>query len=59
MTKEAAPKPNCNCAVCLWAKRRMTPLPWDANDRIGREEDLAENYRKFLAGELVSRDEKD
>jgi hypothetical protein len=52
MTKEAAPKPNCNCAVCLWAKRRI-------ESERAFEADLAENYRKFLAGELVSRDEKD
>lgn len=49
---EFAPKPGCDCAVCQWANRRI-----EREQRLAT--DLAENYRKYEAGELVSRDERD
>ena len=43
-----APLEGCNCAVCQWANRR-----------IRQEADLEANYAKYLAGLLVSSDERD
>lgn len=48
MTPESAPQPGCECAVCQWANRLLA-----------RDQDLADNYRRYEAGELVSKDEKD
>lgn len=46
---EFAPLDDCNCAVCVWAHRRA--------EREERQADELEmNYRRYLAGELVSRD---
>lgn len=44
-----APIFGCPCDICDWANRRI-----EAERRL--DEDLAANYRKYLAGELVSRD---
>jgi hypothetical protein len=49
MTDKYAPLDGCNCPVCDWANRRL-----EAQRRL--DEDLAANYAKYLAGELVSRD---
>jgi hypothetical protein len=40
-----APLDGCPCAVCVWA-----------NDRVARDADIALNYERYLAGDLVSRD---
>lgn len=52
MKDKTAPRPGCICAVCLWANRRIQREAW-------AEEDLRLNYEKYLAGELVSKDDRD
>ena len=47
-----APLPGCRCDVCNWANRRI-----ERERRL--DEDLAANYKKYEAGELVSRDERE
>lgn len=49
---EFAPKPGCECAVCQWANRRI-----EREQRL--DADLTENYQRYQAGELVSRDDRD
>lgn len=50
--KDHAPLEGCHCNVCNWANRRI--------EREEREFlDLFANYQRYLAGELVSRDETD
>lgn len=52
MEVEYAPKPGCNCDVCRWARARI--------DRERRQaEDLETNYKRYLAGDLVSKDARD
>lgn len=46
------PSPGCDCQPCQWANRRI-----ERESRL--EADLADNYRRYLAGELVSRDEEE
>lgn len=41
-----APQPGCDCEVCRFLRRRQ---------RI--DADLEANYQRYLAGDLVSRDE--
>jgi len=48
----AAPRMGCDCDVCVWARRRA-----DREHRLA--DDLETNYRRYLAGELVSRDGKE
>ncbi len=48
MEDQTAPRPGCNCPVCRWA-----------NDKRQKDEDLAANYEKYLAGELVSKDSRE
>lgn len=49
MEDQTAPRKGCPCTVCTWA-----------NDRIAAQRaldaDLAANYARYEAGELVSRD---
>lgn len=46
------PAPGCECAVCEWANRRI-----EREQRL--DEDLAANYTRYLAGDLVSRADED
>jgi hypothetical protein len=46
---KSAPRPGCNCDVCNWTNRLI-----EAQRRL--DEDLAANYERYLAGDLVSRD---
>ena len=43
----SAPRLGCRCPVCHWARRRAE-----------RDAELDENYKRYLAGLLVSRNEK-
>lgn len=52
MEDQTAPRPGCDCAVCTWANRII-----ERNRRLDAE--LDSNYRRYLAGELVSREEKE
>lgn len=47
-----APLAGCECAVCEWANRRI-----EREQRL--DEDLAANYERYLAGDLVSRPDED
>lgn len=50
--RKRAPIPGCDCDVCVWANRRI-----ERERRL--DEDLEANYKKYLAGELVSRASQD
>lgn len=52
MGPEYAPKPGCNCEVCAWARARI-------ERQRRQDEDLADNYARYLAGELVSDRDRD
>lgn len=45
---DRAPIEGCRCDVCRWAKARAE-----------RDADLARNYDRYLAGELVSRGDEE
>lgn len=49
MEDQTAPRPGCNCDVCQWANARI-----ERERRL--DDDLAANYDRYLAGELVSKD---
>jgi hypothetical protein len=49
---DIAPVDGCPCAVCVWANQRI-----ERERRL--DEDLASNYDKYLAGELVSKDARE
>lgn len=49
MDDRSAPRPGCDCDVCVWANRRA-----EREQRLA--EDLASNYEKYLNGDLVSKD---
>jgi len=52
MEDQTAPRRGCNCDVCKWARARI-----DREQRLA--DDLEQNYQRYLAGELVSRDERE
>lgn len=49
MEDQTAPRPGCACDVCQWANARI-----ERERRL--DDDLAANYDRYLAGELVSKD---
>lgn len=53
MTEDkTAPRLGCKCDVCEWARRRI--------ERERRSfDELEANYRRYLAGDLVSREGKE
>ena len=52
MEDQTAPRPGCSCEVCTWANRRL-----EAQRRL--EADLSDNYARYLAGELVSKEDRE
>ena len=63
LATNSAPQPGCDCAACDWARRRadgQTPsYIRRATAMPGLDADLAENYARYEAGELVSRADED
>lgn len=51
MKDKTAPRVGCPCTVCQWVRVKA--------EEKWREDDLTENYRRYQAGELVSRDVKE
>ena len=47
MEDQTAPRPGCSCDVCKWANAII-----ERNARL--DADLEANYKRYLAGELVS-----
>ena len=47
-----APEPGCTCDVCVWCRTGRVI----SEDTLA---DLEENYQRFLAGDLVSRSDRD
>lgn len=47
-----APLEGCSCDICYWANRRIECERRDARD-------LEANYQLYLAGALVSRDDRE
>lgn len=52
MEDKTAPRKGCPCTVCTWANTKL-----DAQRAL--DADLAANYERYLAGDLVSREERE
>ena len=52
-----APIPGCDCDVCRSMRRSFDrQLGYQSDGSTTLDADLASNYAKYLAGELVSKD---
>lgn len=52
MEDQTAPRRGCDCAVCQWLNARI-----EREHRLSA--DLEANYQRYLAGELVSKDDRE